>query len=113
MIELIALIILLISSFGILFIVFRKIPILLTLPEVGVEKENLISKFKKIISKFNPFKNFSLAIFLEKNLRRIRIFFLKTDNQISSWLKKIKEKYQKKEVKDNYWEEIKKSTKNS
>lgn len=109
--ELIALIILIASLLGIGVISFRKIPVLLTLPEIEIRKEEgLILKLKKIIERINPFKNFSYEIFLEKILRKVRIFTLKTDNKTFNWLRKLKEKYQKKKIgkKDNYWEEIKK-----
>jgi hypothetical protein len=103
------------SLFGMLIIIFRKIPILLTLPEVEIEpKEKVFSKLKKRFLKINYFRDFSLEVFLEKILRRMRILTLKTDNKIFSWLTKLKEKIKKKEFvkNDNYWEEIKKEIKN-
>jgi len=134
MIGLIAAIIFIFSIFGMGMVIFRKIPVLLTLPETPIEKEeSLILKLKKIIERINPFKNFSLELFLEKILRKIRILTLKTDNKTFSWLRKLKEIYQKKtttrpppeggsesqpsagpqiEKNDDYWEELKKATKN-
>jgi len=111
--SLIATIFLFGSLIGIGVMVFRKIPILLTLPEAALEKEGLISRLKKEILKLNPFKNFSLEIFLQKTLSKIRILTLKAENKTGSWLQKLREKAQKKKIQenDNYWQEIKKSTK--
>jgi len=113
MLELIATIILVFSFLGIGTIVFRKIPVLLTLPEISTERESLISKLREKIKKFNPFRNFSYEIFLQKILTKIRILSLKADNKTFNWLQKLREKYQKKKIKekDNYWEEIKKEIK--
>ena len=113
MAELIATIILIFSFFGMGVILFRKIPVLLTLPEILPQKESLISKLKERLKKLNPFRNFSSEIFLQKILSKIRILSLKTDNKTFVWLQKLREKTQKKklEKKDNYWEEIKKEIK--
>ena len=116
MTELIAIIILVFSLLGMGVIILRKIPILVTLPEVvpKKKKESLISRLKKEIKKINPFRNFSYEIFLQKILSKIKILSLKSENKTSGWLQKLREKSQRKKSKgnDNYWEEIKKSTKN-
>jgi len=113
MIELIAAIILFGSLIGMGVIIFRKIPVLLTLPEILLQKESFISKLKERLKKLNPFRNFSYEIFLQKILTKIRIISLKIDNKISNWLQKLREKYQKNKTKekDNYWEEVKKEIK--
>lgn len=111
--ELVAVIILFGSFLGMGAIILRKIPVLVELPEITPKKEEkLFEKAKKKIKEFNPLKSFSYEIFLQKLLSRIRILTLKTDNKTSSWLQRLREKSQKKKLSDNYWEEIKKSTKN-
>ncbi len=113
--ELVAQIILVFSLLGIGAILFRKIPVLAELPEITPKREEKLSaKAKKKIQEFNPFKSFSSEIFLQKLLSRLRILTLKTDNKTSGWLQKLREKSQRKKnlENDNYWEEIKKSTKN-
>lgn len=106
--ELIATIILIGSIFGMGVILFRKIPLLLTLPEVAKEKESLVLKLKRKFKELNPFKNFSSEIFLQKVLTKIRILALKTDTKTFNWLQKLREGYQKKiEERDNYWGKIK------
>jgi len=112
--EIIAGIIFLGSLTGIGIILFRKIPVLLTLAEIKIEKkeESLILKLKREIKELNPFKNFSYEIFLQKVLTQIRILTLKTDTQTFNWLQRLRKKYQKKKIeKDNYWQKIKKEIK--
>ena len=94
-------------------IIFRKIPVLLTLPDISLQRESFISKLKEKLKKLNPFKNFSYEILLQKILTKIRILSLKTDNKTFNWLQKLREKYQKKKMENdaNYWEEIKKEIK--
>ena len=112
MVEIIALITLFLSLGGIGIIVWRKIPVLVKLPEVLPEKnESFGLKLKKKFQKFNFFKNFSFEIFLQKLISKIRILTLKGDNLTFNWLQKLKERMKKKKLEnDNYWEELKKST---
>lgn len=112
MVVLIATIILGISFLGMIWILFGKIPVLLSLP-VREPKESLFLKQFQKIKKINPFKNFSYEVFLQKVLSKIRILSLRAENKTSSWLQKLREKHQEKKEKenDNYWEELKKVTK--
>ncbi len=112
MIELIFLIILICSLVGMGVIVFRKIPLLLELPETSPSKfnwQNFLLKTKNSI----PFKGIPIEIFLQKILSKIRILTLKTDNKTSSLLQKLRERSLKKRINDNdnYWQEIKKKIK--
>lgn len=103
------------SSLGICIVVFRKIPVLLNLPETESEgvKENFTLKLIRKIKEINPWKNFSYEIFLQKILTKIRILSLKTDNQTSNLLQRLRTKYRQKKVEqnDNYWEKIKEEIK--
>ena len=112
--ELIATIILFGSLLGMVVILFRKIPVLVKLPEVLPQKVAcpIFLKLKEKIKILNPFKSFSYEIFLQKILSKIRILSLKTDNKTFNWLQKLREKSKRKKIKenDNYWEELKKST---
>lgn len=112
MIELIVLIILICSLIGIGIILFQKIPLLLELPETLPSHFSWQDFFSKLRS-LAPFKRFSLEIFLQKILSKVRILTLKTDSKTSSWLQRLRERSQKKKFdeNDNYWQEIKKSTK--
>lgn len=112
MLELIALIILIFSLVGMGIILFRKIPLLLELPETLPSQfswRNLLLKIKNS----TILKGFSIETLLQKILSKIRILTLKTDSKTSSLLQKLRERSQKKKFSenDNYWKEIKKSTK--
>ena len=113
--ELVAIIILFGSFLGMGAIISRKIPVLMELPEIPARDswKDTLSKLKEKIKILNPFKSFSYEIFLQKLLSKIRILSLKTDNKTFNWLQKLRERTQKKkaEENDNYWEEIKKTTK--
>lgn len=111
--EEIALLILTGSFLGIVAIVLRKIPILLTLPEKETfEKEGLFLKLKSKIKQYFPFKGFSLESFLTKMLYKIRILVLKADVKTWHWLQRLRQKKEKKKLEDDhYWEKIKKAIK--
>lgn len=107
--ELIAIVILLTSFLGMVVIIYRKIPVLVELPEILPEKgESIVLKLKEKIKILNSFKNFPYEIFLQKILSKIRILFLKAENKTFNWLQRLREKSKKKKEEDNYWEEIKK-----
>jgi hypothetical protein len=112
MIELIVLGIFIYSLICLGIIFYQKIPLLLELPETAPAPFNW-KEFLKKIKNLIPFKGLSLEIFLQKILSKIRILTLKTDNKTSTLLQKLREKSQKKKFNenDNYWQEIKKSTK--
>ncbi|MGB9598348.1 MAG: hypothetical protein ACPLZH_00680 [Minisyncoccales bacterium] len=57
----------------------------------------ILEKLKTKIKDFHPLKNYSFLLFLEKNLKKVSIFFLRLYNQITKinqavlfYLKKIK-----------------------
>jgi len=127
MIETIAIIILICSLSGAGLIVWRKIPLLVKLPETSSEEDKSFSlELKQKTEESSPLKNFSYEILLQKFISKIRVLTLKTDNQTSSWLRKLRERSKKKPFssqsvdwqnqktkkkklgEDNYWEEIKK-----
>lgn len=97
------------SFFGILYFLFRKIPVLVSLPEIKEKKESSFSLLKRRIKNLNFFKKFSFEKILEKAIFKIRILSLKTDNKTFQWLQNLRKK--EKERKESYWEEIKKKLK--
>lgn len=112
--ELVAIIILVGSLLGILVILFRKIPVLVELPEERViAQERLFFKLRERIKNSRYFRPSYFELFLQKILSKIRILTLKTENQIAIWLQKLRKKSlrKKEEKKDNYWQEIKNSAK--
>lgn len=109
MIQLILFSTLIFSFLGISVIIGRKAKEISPLLEE--KEESFFPKFKRKLKEINPFKNFSLEIFLQKIIFPIRILSLKIDNLTFNWLRKLRQKYQerKEKEKDNYWEEIKKA----
>ncbi len=109
--NLVVVIVSLISLAGVLVIVLRKMPVLLSLPKVSPLKgENkFLANLKEKAKAFNPLKNFSYELFLQKLISRVRILILKTENKTFKWLQHLKKKQQEKKLgEDNYWEEVKK-----
>lgn len=113
MIELIAIIILSGSIFGILVISIRKIPALKTLPETG--SKGFLPAFlfglKGKIQNIPFLKSSSLEMFLQKVLSKIRVLTLKVENRIACWLQNLRQRSQRKKEPDNYWDELKKNQK--
>lgn len=116
--EIAAIIILFSSLIGIGVILFRKIPVLVELPDY--KSSNVLISFpvkwyknlKEKIKNISFFKSFSSGVFLQKILSKIRILSLKVENKIAFWLQKLRERSLKKKnlENDNYWEELKKPT---
>jgi hypothetical protein len=111
MVELIAVIILMGSIFGMAIILFRKIPLIKKLPETagGLSFETKISKIKGKIKKIKYSESPSFEILLQKVLSKIRILSLKTEKKTSSWLQRLREKSIKKKENDKYWQKLKTS----
>jgi len=115
MAELISVLILIGSIIGIGVIVFRKIPALTNLPEVSHADsfKPLVKGLYKEVKNMPGLRSFSSEAFLQKTLSKIRVLSLKTENKTSGWLQKLREKSRKEKIEenDNYWQELKKTTK--
>ncbi|MCP6718530.1 MAG: hypothetical protein KJI70_03290 [Patescibacteria group bacterium] len=116
--ELILQIILFTSSVGLGVIVLRKLPVLRVLPEKEFsgfsEKKQIIAlKFKEGVKKLNLLKDLSYEMILEKVLAKIKNISVKFESKMSNLLVEAKENTKQRGIResDNYWEEIKKSTK--
>jgi hypothetical protein len=113
MTELIAFIVLVFSLIGLATILFRKIPLLLEFPETSSSLgwKTMLSKAKDLSS----LNKGSFETLLQKILSKIRVVTLKTDNKTSGWLQRLRERSVKKrfEEEDNYWEKIRKSTRDT
>jgi hypothetical protein len=97
MFEFVVKIILFGSIFGIGFIMIRKIPVLVNLPEVEIKKSQQGRNFLLTIK--------SLESFLRKNFKE------KIISRFKSLKKRNKEKFEEKEevnFSDDYWEKIRK-----
>jgi hypothetical protein len=100
------------SFLGMGAMVYRKIPVLINLPESKVKEKKLFQKLKEKILKLHPLKNVSLNVFLQKILVKARILSLKLDYKLFNLIKKLRTKeHQKNEKTDDYWERLKKEIK--
>ncbi len=112
MLSVIFFIVFIVSLVILTVIVFRKIPLLLELPETASFQFNWKEWLVKVRDVL-PVGNFSFEIFLQKIFSKIRVLALKTDNKTSNWLQRLRKRSQKKKFneEDNYWQEIKNYTK--
>ena len=102
-------IVLLVSVAGIIFIVFRKVPLLLKLtPEGQVVYPSIITRKGDAI--LRKIREFSLSCFLRKILVRLRIVTLKGENGISKCIESLKKKEGDGNdvYSDDYWQQLKK-----
>ncbi|HHD92390.1 MAG TPA: tetratricopeptide repeat protein [Candidatus Portnoybacteria bacterium] len=80
---------------GILVIIFRKIPILASLPkrpEVVLPKTPILKKLQKKIAEIKESDLKVKFLFsVEKGIRKFRLFFLKTDNSLMLLVKKVQD----------------------
>lgn len=96
MIILIAKILFVLSVLGILFMISRKIPVLVSLSEEPLVKrfyfKNIFKRFREFTDKIilsSFFQNILIGN-LEKSLRRFKIMALKINNIIDGFLRKVK-----------------------
>lgn len=112
MIELIFLIILVVSIIGIGFILYRKMPILVRLPEpAGDFQKVVVETIKKRTKDLPGLKGFSYELYLQKILSKFRVLTLKTEHKTGSWLENLRQKKVKENGSNNdkYWEQLKKA----
>lgn len=86
------------------FIVYRKIPVLSNLTEEEVSilsrKKSLFQRLKEInLKKYR----YDFMVVLEKFLRRLKIFSLKTDNLLNKWIKSLRSQSQVMAQKSRDW----------
>jgi hypothetical protein len=96
MIELIALIIFIVSLLGIFFIVGKKVPVLVKLPQHGhhgIKKHALIVKIENKI-KHHHFHLFEKQMLLHKILSFVKVWTLKIERRIDTLLHGIRKKAQ-------------------
>jgi hypothetical protein len=106
--NLLGFIIFIVSFFGLIIFVLRKIPVL---TELSVVVESLQKGEASKLKNFPGLKSFSWDLFLQKTVSHIRVLSMKTDTKTFNWLKNLRERNQKEKLgNENYWEEIKKST---
>jgi hypothetical protein len=110
MAEIILTILLFVGLGGILLIVFRKIPVLASLPGDSPAGEPLAVRLRRQVGSLPGSDVFDYEVHLQKVLSRVRVLTLRTEQKTGTWLEKLRQKSnQKKNGKDNYWEELKKA----
>ena len=104
-----ALIILVISFGGMVFMLVRKWPELLAieiLPRSAVEKKPLKQRIRENIMGLKPIRDFSTEKFLKKFLVKTKILFMKGERRADHYLRRVSHS---EKFKDDYWEKINKS----
>ncbi len=107
--ELFAILISLVGLIGMGVIIFRKIPVLVELPEAKIEKPRIFRKLGHKIKNNGTVKSFSSKeLLLQKALSKFRILTLKTDKKTSNLLAKLRQKSieNKKKFSEDYWKRI-------
>ncbi|MBI2041748.1 MAG: hypothetical protein HYT20_01860 [Candidatus Nealsonbacteria bacterium] len=66
------------SLLGMGFILFKKIPALVKLPESESSKSSIISEVKKIVKKIPGSEKFDYELYLQKMLSKVRVLTIKT-----------------------------------
>lgn len=106
----IAIAIWILSGLGIGFMIWRKLPALISVSE----KQKLTSTIS-LRSPTGWIKNLEWEKTLQKPLLRLRLFVLKIENKITALLEKLHRRSEEKKnnnsskiKKDSYWEELKK-----
>lgn len=97
MLQLIAFIIFIISITGVVFILYKKIPVLINLPQNGhhgFKKPKIVTKIEKKI-KETYFHFFKKQMFLHKLLSKTKVWILKTETKIDNLLYGIRKNAQK------------------
>ncbi len=97
---------------------YNKAPLLANLPKTSPVFEtrkriltNFLETTKERIRSLPFLKDFSFEVLLQKILSKVRIFTLRVESKVSSWLESLraraKKKNNDKETKDdNYWEKL-------
>ncbi len=96
MIEIIASIIFIVSMTGVAVILYKKVPVLVELPQNGhhgLKKPEFIVNLEKKIKKHH-FHFFEKQMFLHHLLSKTRIFVLKAESKIDHLLQDIRKKAQ-------------------
>ena len=96
MLQLIAFIIFTVSTLAVVFILYKKIPVLVDLPQDGhhgFKKPALIAKIQKKI-KHHHFHLFEKQMLLHKFLSKTKVWILKTETKIDHLLHGIRKKAQ-------------------
>jgi hypothetical protein len=106
--EIFSLIICVCSFLGLLFFIYRKVPVLAGLPEREIfpikkikeeVQENLKITLKERLHIFEAS--------LQKTLQRSRVYFLKADNYATNMIKKLRERSDRRKIDfEDHWKDL-------
>lgn len=108
--QLINLLIVLGSLGGIVFILYRKIPVLIELPSEGLKMGGVMRQgVRKVVSS----QKVRREKMLDSTLSKARSLASKTETHTSEWLERLREKSKghKEEFTESYWERLRKKKK--
>ena len=116
--NLLALVIFLLGLSGTAVILWRKIPLLLTLKEMdgksgGSGILDAVSETTKKLRNSDKIKSVDPEKVLQKTLSKTRVLALKTENKTGEWLAQLRKrsKAHKEKFSKPYWDQFKKDTK--
>lgn len=95
------------SLFGILLILFRKMPLLVKLPEGNSIWELLTPEIKKGLAKIPGAKNIDYELYLQKMLSKARVLTMKVEGKTGNWLERLRQRRNGHNHDSEYWEELK------
>jgi len=99
------------SLIGMGTIIFRKIPVLIEIPEEQIQRIDPKSFFSKLFSKVKKPEFLSLNLIFQKILSRIKVLTTMVGRKTDSKLEKLKQSAEEKRDtrNDGYWEKLKES----
>ena len=114
MVELVSFGIFLASLAGVFFMISRKVPLMLAVPEQLINESFVTrpsrlkdaERFIRALAKWERYE-VALMLFLEKTLRRTHILLLKGDALVSGWLMRIQNRSRTASPREaHYWQEL-------
>ena len=116
--DFIALIIFLLGLGGMAVILWRKMPLLLTVEEPSGKSEesgilDAVAETTKKLRNSDKVKSVDPEKVLHKTLSKTRVLALKTENKTGEWLKQLRKRsdIRKEKFSEPYWNQFKKNTK--
>jgi hypothetical protein len=107
----IALVVLLVSFAGLVFILVKKLPVLAKMhaPAAASSRSTVVDLKNKMKEALNPI-GLDYELYLQKILSKVRVLTLKTENKTANWLEALRQRSKRNsENSKDYWEELKKA----
>ena len=109
MLEIILAIVAFVGLLGTAVMVLRKVPAMVSLPEKAAG-DPLMAKIRSQVRHLPGSEAFDYEVHLQKILSHVRVLTLKTEQKTGTWLERLRKKNsQKRNNRDDYWDELKKA----